>query len=704
MKRLSSCIMVNVVFIVVCWYAVAASLSPNPKFTATDGNGNPRTGAYLYTYETGTTTPKTTWTDATEATPNTNPIVLDSNGQADVWLDASDGAYRFKLVSSTMVTLWTIDDIEDIGAVAGKITSTTLIYNLGEPNSEDRTVENRLQSSKLLSDWGGNLPVAIGDIGSSETTLVVDTPPDPVNSPLTIPTNVTLDWRSGGVLNGSSTVTLNNPIVAGKYQIFSPSLSISGSIVSPTLDPSWWGAKGDGVTDDTPALQGALNYAVSASATLDLGNKTYITTGLTLSGAADRLKIQNGTLKLSGSGIVLDINGVTALGFSNFSLENVVFDGGLVGDCFKITNHINLSIVGCTFTGYLGTGCYVGFGLGALEGIISRSYFRKYDPNDVVLVVGDYDCTGLRIDASDFLISQCVFSFNKFNIDVQGGSNFWTECHFYGATQRTISLDGSSSARRNIFDNCWINGRVVLQNADENCDHSFTNCLIKHEDYWINHGGTVWGYVFGLISGSATGELRGLKIVDNTFDGQSGGANPNVFGLISGTITTVDQTFMSPNVYVNGMNPIHHANVGGFKLVDTGEVDRDVDGRFCIGGLAGGVAGGYFKTQSPATIPMLHDLVGSDNGLLVAGSRYWDVDAGTYGAIFYTFDDRMAIEFFDGASTFTKSVIFDVPTASLVTGFTVLFMDELSALQTKRVLVGLPDSAGTGFRTIKVAN
>lgn len=80
----------------------------NVKLSAYDSDGLPIVGAKLYTYLTGTTTPKITWTDSTKVTPNTNPIILDSSGQADVWID---GSYRFKLVGADDVTLWTKDGI-----------------------------------------------------------------------------------------------------------------------------------------------------------------------------------------------------------------------------------------------------------------------------------------------------------------------------------------------------------------------------------------------------------------------------------------------------------------------------------------------------------------------------------------------------------------------------------------------------------------
>src|SRR5690606_10239699 len=48
-------------------------------------------GYYVYTYQPGTSTPKATYTDHTGTTPNTNPIVLDARGEANIWWD---GQYK----------------------------------------------------------------------------------------------------------------------------------------------------------------------------------------------------------------------------------------------------------------------------------------------------------------------------------------------------------------------------------------------------------------------------------------------------------------------------------------------------------------------------------------------------------------------------------------------------------------------------------
>ena len=85
------------------------SLSPTPKLQFFDANGAPLVGGLLYTYAAGTTTPLATYTDSTGVSANTNPIVLDSRGEANVWL--SGAIYKFALYTSASVLIWTVDNI-----------------------------------------------------------------------------------------------------------------------------------------------------------------------------------------------------------------------------------------------------------------------------------------------------------------------------------------------------------------------------------------------------------------------------------------------------------------------------------------------------------------------------------------------------------------------------------------------------------------
>ncbi len=87
-----------------------ASLIGYPKFQAFDASGNPLSGGKVYTYLSGTVTPKDTYTSNTEAVVNANPVILDSRGEANIWLSANF-AYTFSITDSADVVVATVDNI-----------------------------------------------------------------------------------------------------------------------------------------------------------------------------------------------------------------------------------------------------------------------------------------------------------------------------------------------------------------------------------------------------------------------------------------------------------------------------------------------------------------------------------------------------------------------------------------------------------------
>jgi len=89
---------------------MAIGLMPKVKQNFLDNDGNPLTGGLLYSYIAGTTTPVDTYSDSTGMTTNTNPIVLDARGEADVWL-SSAFSYKFTLRFPDQTEIWTVDDV-----------------------------------------------------------------------------------------------------------------------------------------------------------------------------------------------------------------------------------------------------------------------------------------------------------------------------------------------------------------------------------------------------------------------------------------------------------------------------------------------------------------------------------------------------------------------------------------------------------------
>lgn len=102
---------------------MAYSLSPTPKsrFFIT-GTNRPLAGGLLYTYLKNTTTLTATYKNAT-GTPNTNPVVLDSDGQCDLYLDDTID-YRFILKNSAGVTQFDNNDVASVGKTLVETLST----------------------------------------------------------------------------------------------------------------------------------------------------------------------------------------------------------------------------------------------------------------------------------------------------------------------------------------------------------------------------------------------------------------------------------------------------------------------------------------------------------------------------------------------------------------------------------------------------
>ena len=86
-----------------------AILIPTGKQAFTTSAGIPLNGGKVYTYVSGTTTLKTTWADAAQTTPNANPVILSSRGEATIFWN---GAYKVTLRDSADALIWTVDGIQ----------------------------------------------------------------------------------------------------------------------------------------------------------------------------------------------------------------------------------------------------------------------------------------------------------------------------------------------------------------------------------------------------------------------------------------------------------------------------------------------------------------------------------------------------------------------------------------------------------------
>tara|TARA_R110000868_G_scaffold362186_1_gene624282 strand:+ start:799 stop:2427 length:1629 start_codon:yes stop_codon:yes gene_type:complete len=148
----------------------AVSVSPTPKLQFFDLNGAPLVGGKLYSYVPGSTTPLATYTSSTGVTANTNPVVLDSRGEANVWL--SSAPYKLALYSATDVLIWTVDNLNGpdqatLAALAASGGSALIGYQPAGIAAVTTTVQAKLRQVVSVLDFGA---VADGNAGSGAGT------------------------------------------------------------------------------------------------------------------------------------------------------------------------------------------------------------------------------------------------------------------------------------------------------------------------------------------------------------------------------------------------------------------------------------------------------------------------------------------------------------------------------------------------------
>jgi hypothetical protein len=130
-------------------------------------NGQPCIGARLYTMEANTSTPKAAYYDPYYLSPHTNPIIMNDQGQAVVWLD---GFYHLRLEDADGVQLWDMPSYEFTGGAAP--TAGGMVSGLTEALNVTPGAGSAVISVPNLVPLGYRVEGAIvkitGDFGASQ--------------------------------------------------------------------------------------------------------------------------------------------------------------------------------------------------------------------------------------------------------------------------------------------------------------------------------------------------------------------------------------------------------------------------------------------------------------------------------------------------------------------------------------------------------
>lgn len=104
-----------------------ADLLPILKSRFFDSNGNPLAGGKLFSYQAGTSTPAATYTDQSGISANTNPVILDANGEANIWI--KPGYLKFILTDKDDVVIYTVDKVGQSSNSSGGLSDDDYAYS-----------------------------------------------------------------------------------------------------------------------------------------------------------------------------------------------------------------------------------------------------------------------------------------------------------------------------------------------------------------------------------------------------------------------------------------------------------------------------------------------------------------------------------------------------------------------------------------------
>ena len=290
----------------------------------------------------------------------------------------------------------------------------------------------------------------------------------------TITDNITLDIENGAIIDiaVAQTLTINGPLEAGLYQVFSGagSVSFAGNTSIKELCPLLWGIIGDGITDNTMAINAMTTAAATPSQDLKISwpsGKYKITNQITI-GTYD---IWEGTGQTNSYFMLVGANAQVAL-----SSYCKIVTMGVIGD---------------------GTAGQIGFntdgaGSWCLDNIRAASCDIGID---------------LKTSAGGILINPIVISNQTAGIRINAGSGYINELNFVGGNITTNEIGFLVLASCN---NVSFDGTIIQASVSYGIQTQATVSNLKIDNCHIESNGTA--------EISIESYCKNLRIVNNRID------------------------------------------------------------------------------------------------------------------------------------------------------------------------------------------
>ena len=281
-----------------------------------DNNGKVLSGGLIYTYSAGTTTPLATYTSNLGTVAQPNPIVLDSAGRipsGELWLTTGYG-YKFVTKDANSVLIGTYDNVPSSAQPPITNDASSIAYEPGATTTAGFFV---IGYTYLITSIGNT---NFQTIGAASNT-------------------VGIHFIATGIGSGTGTAQFSRTVQ---------------SRLRDSISVKDFGAVGDGITDDTAAIQNAINYAMYL-ATPKIGivripsGKYLISDSIQLGYGTNFSSIrfigdgiaENGEAKFGGTTILTTFGDRPALviqGGFNSGIEGMTILG--VNESFVITNKL----------------------------------------------------------------------------------------------------------------------------------------------------------------------------------------------------------------------------------------------------------------------------------------------------------------------------------------------------------------------------
>jgi hypothetical protein len=288
---------------------MTATLLPPAEITLNDSNGKPLAGGSVFYYIPGTTTKKNTWQDPAQTILNTNPIILDSSGRAIVW---GSGTYRQVVYDQFGNLIWDQITEDSSAGLIGNLTDDEFIAGTDFTPGTTSVLTLSSGPGSIANTWiyFDSLYQDDSQVQSLSGVTLTFNAPIPVGV-----TKVTVKIGNTVAVGTPGNATVTDATVAPSAGIQSSKLSylapFPGAVAETVLaklaqivSVKDFGAKGDGSTNDTAAMQAAHN----TGRLIYYPDGTYIFT----------------TITIAQGGIVGDGIGQTILSSSDTTSANLI--------------------------------------------------------------------------------------------------------------------------------------------------------------------------------------------------------------------------------------------------------------------------------------------------------------------------------------------------------------------------------------------